>query len=83
MQTNFDIAQAIVQCDKQKIYSIYLELVKERNKLDKWFNKYLDMFSEKMSDADKKDPMWKLYDAKSEQYSRIMTNIKTAEFYLK
>lgn len=83
MKPSLEIAQALVANDKQRISKIYLELVAERNKLDKWFNKYLDMFSEKMSEVDRTDPIWKLYNIKSKQYSELNAGIKTAEFYLK
>lgn len=67
----------------QELSSRYMELVKERHKLDKWFNKYLDLFSDKMSAVDKTDPTWKLYDAKSKAYSDINKNIKTVEYLIK
>lgn len=61
----------------------YAELVKERHKLDKWFNKYLDLFSDKMTTLEKTDPTWKLYDTKSRAYTEINKNIKTVEYLLK
>lgn len=67
----------------QDLTSRYTELVNERHKLDRWFNKYLDLFSEKMSCVDKSDPVWKLYDSKSKTYSEISKDIKTVEYLIK
>jgi hypothetical protein len=67
----------------QDLTTQYNELIKERHKLDTWFNKYLDLFSDKMTALDKTDPTWKLYDSKSRAYSELNKNIKTVEYRLK
>lgn len=60
-----------------------MELVKERHKLDRWFNKYLDLFSDKMSAIDKTDPTWKLYAAKYSVYENLNKEIKILEYKIK
>lgn len=67
----------------QELSSRYMELVKERHKLDKWFNKYLDLFSDKMSAVDKTDPTWKLYAAKYDAYENLNKDIKILEYKIK
>ncbi len=69
--------------DKSQIQKIYIDLINYRSKLDRWFNKYLDMFDEKMNESKRTDPVWRLYNAKSEEYSDVNMTIKTAEYYLK
>lgn len=81
-QIEYDIVNAHIYNDKEKLTSIYIELVNLRGKLDRWFNKYLDMFDEKMNNSTRQDPVWKLYHVKSEEYSDVVQSIKTAEYYL-
>lgn len=83
MVNSSEIVQAAAFNNMKRVSEIYVELLQERTKMDKWFNKYLDGFSDKMTNAEKTDPMWKLYEAKTKQYSTINSNIRTAEFYLK
>jgi hypothetical protein len=78
-----DIVMAHTYNDRQKIQDIYIELVNMRAKLDRWFNKYLDMFDEKMTTSTRSDPVWKLYHKKSDEYSDVVQTIKTAEYYIK
>lgn len=78
-----DIVLAHTYNNKEKIKQIYIDLVNTRSKMDRWFNKYLDMFDDKMSTVSRDDPIWKLYHNKSEEYSAVTQTIKTAEYYLK
>lgn len=65
------------------IKQIYVGLLNDRAKMDRWFNKYLDMFDEKFADMDWKDPARKLYNSKFEEYQKLSSTIKMAEHYLK
>lgn len=78
-----DIALASLHNNKEAINNIYIDLINLKAKLDRWFNKYLDMFDEKMSTVNNSDPVWKLYHSKSEEYSDVTQTIKTAEYFLK
>jgi len=78
-----DIAHAYLYNEHDKINTIYIDLLNIRAKLDRWFNKYLDMFDEKMNSSTRSDPVWKLYHAKSEEYSDVVQTIKTAEYYIR
>ena len=82
-KTESDIVNAYLYSDKDALKSIYIDLINLRGKLDRWFNKYLDMFDEKMNSVTRDDPVWKLYHAKSNEYSDVVQTIKTAEYYLK
>lgn len=81
--TESDIVNAYMFNDYEKLKSIYIDLINLRGKLDRWFNKYLDMFDEKMNSSKRNDPVWRLYHAKSDEYSDVIQTIKTAEYYLK
>lgn len=78
-----DIVTAHLYNNREAINDIYIDLINLKAKLDRWFNKYLDMFDEKMSTVTNSDPVWKLYHSKSEEYSDVTQTIKTAEYYLK
>jgi hypothetical protein len=82
-KTESDIVIAYTYNDSQKVHDIYIELINMRAKLDRWFNKYLDMFDEKMTSSTRSDPVWKLYHKKSDEYSDVVQTIKTAEYYIK
>jgi hypothetical protein len=82
-QVESQIVMAHTFNDKSQIQKIYIDLINYRSKLDRWFNKYLDMFDEKMNESKRTDPVWRLYNAKSEEYSDVNMTIKTAEYYLK
>lgn len=69
--------------DVQALEKIKAVLVKERTVMDKWFDKYLDMFERKMSTEDTETPIWKLYKTKSKEYSELNGIIKTADIYIK
>ena len=57
--------------DVEALEKIKAVLVKERTIMDKWFDKYLDMFERKMSTEDTETPIWKLYKTKSKEYSEL------------
>lgn len=82
-KVEYDIVTAHTYNEIEKINSIYIDLINLRGKLDRWFNKYLDMFNDKMSTVNRSDPIWKLYHAKSDEYNDVIQTIKTAEYYLK
>jgi hypothetical protein len=78
-----NIVNAHVYNDVEKLKSIYIDLINLRGRLDRWFNKYLDMFDEKMNSSKRDEPVWRLYHAKCNEYSDVVQTIKTAEYYLK
>ena len=76
------IVEAASLRDFETIQKVYVESINAKNKLDRWFTKYIDMFDEKLSNADKSDPVKKLYDTKFNEYSKIARVIKVAEHYM-
>ena len=82
-QIESKIVLAHIEKDVELIRSTHIELLNLRNRLDRWFSKYIDMFDEKMSASKSSDPVWKLYHKKSDEYSDVLQTIKTVEYYLK
>ena len=80
--TTVKIQEAVINRDRKQLIEIHSELVKERNLLDVWFNKYLDIFSDKMTEVSKADPVWKLYDNKYKLYEKVKANLKTVEYHI-
>lgn len=78
-----EIVTAAALRDMDKIREIYIELSSSRSKLDRWFDKYLDMFNEKLERVDRNDPIKKLYNTKFDEYSKISRIIRVAEKYMK
>lgn len=78
-----EIVTAAALRDYGKIRDIYIELSSTKTKLDRWFDKYLDMFNEKLEQADRNDPVKKLYNSKFDEYSKVARVIKVAENYMK
>ena len=68
--------------DVKSLERIYIELIKQRTVLDRWFDKYLDMFHKKMDAENPNTPIWKLYNQKSNEYSELNRVITTASVYL-
>lgn len=68
--------------DVVAVEKIKAVLVRERTVMDRWFDKYLEMFERKMSTEDTETPIWKLYKTKSKEYSELNGIIKTADIYI-
>ena len=68
--------------DVKSLERIYIELIKQRTVLDRWFDKYLDMFHKKMDPDSPDTPIWKLYKQKSNEYSELNGVITTANAYI-
>lgn len=69
--------------DMPTINEIYIDLSNKRAKMDRWFDKYLDMFDEKLATCDRNDPVKKLYNSKFDEYSQLSRVLKLAETYMK
>lgn len=69
--------------DVDEIQKIYVQLLNDKMKMDKFFSMFLDKLGNKM-DADKTDTaVWKLYRQKTKEYSELDQAIKAANYYLK
>jgi uncharacterized protein YacL (UPF0231 family) len=68
--------------DFQAIQEIYVEMSNAKIKMDRWFDKYLDMFDEKLAMCGRNDPVKKLYNTKFDEYSHITRVIRVAQSYM-
>lgn len=76
------IIVAYSQRDWEYINQAYNDLSAKLFKLDKWFNKFLDIFSDKMDDLDSNDPVHKLYKLKHNEYGDISKLLKITRRYM-
>jgi hypothetical protein len=69
--------------DVVALEKIRASLIRERTVMDRWFDKFLDMFERKMSTEDLETPIWKLYRTKTKEYSELNGIITTANVYIR
>jgi len=77
-----DIIVAALFNEWDKIAKIKDDIFKERCKLDKWFDRYLNMFEEKLQTCDNADPVKVLFKRKSDEYEKVNRLMRVVEFYL-
>ena len=82
IETERKISQAYNIGDIQAIISEKENLLQQREKLNRWFDRYLDLFSNGMEKLNKNDPVWKLYDKKFATYQEVSHAITTANYFL-
>jgi hypothetical protein len=69
--------------DVVALEKIRTTLIRERTIMDRWFDKFLDMFERKMSTEDLETPVWKLYKTKTKEYHELNGIITTANVYIR
>lgn len=69
--------------DLTALVKIRGSLYKQRQTMDAWFDKYLDIMNKRMSADNPNTPEWKLYNKKYEEYSDLNRLIVSAEQYIK
>ena len=77
------ISLCVVDHDLPALIKVRDSLIKDRKVMDKWFDKYLDMMDRKMKPENPNTIEWKLYHKKSDEYSELLTLIKTADNYVR
>ena len=58
-------------------------LLSDRQKMDSWFDKFLDKCNKRMDSSKLDTPEWKLYNKKSEEYSELNRLIVSADAYIR
>jgi hypothetical protein len=69
--------------DRQTLNDVYISLLNQKMKLDKFFSMFLDKLGDKMDPDETDTPVWKLYREKTKEYSELEKTIKIANYYLK
>ena len=77
------ISLCVIEHDLPALIKVRDGLEKDRKVMDKWFDKYIDMMDKKMKPETPNTPEWKLYNRKFEQYTDLVTLIKTADSYVR
>ena len=81
MESKIVVAAALH--DQDAIRDIYIELSNAKMKMDRWFDKFLDRFSDDLDKIDRNDPIKKLYNSKFDEYSKVSRTLRVAEIYMK
>ena len=81
MESKIVVAAALH--DQETICNIYIELSNAKMKMDRWFDKFLDRFSDDLDKIDRNDPIKKLYNSKFDEYSKVSRTLRVAEIYMK
>jgi hypothetical protein len=83
--TRFEIENKMLELamsyDVAGLTTLLSDLKTQKRKLDAWFDKYLDMFDNKMNKTSKNDPVWKMYDKKFYEYQELEASIKRVNYY--
>lgn len=82
MTTSYTISDAFKYRDRKSLESIYQELTKEKVIIGAFMTKFLDKFERKMNPDNPDTPIWNLYHAKMNEYTRIDNLIKYTQYYL-
>jgi hypothetical protein len=69
--------------DLNALVKIRGSLYKQRQKMDSWFDKYLEMMDKRMDVEKTNTPEWKMYNKKFEEYSDLNRVIASAEQYIR
>ena len=69
--------------DKQALEFLKTELIEKVEVLDKFFDEYLDLFSDRMSSTeDNSDPIWRAYKDKLKESQIAKDDLKLTQYYL-
>jgi hypothetical protein len=63
--------------------TLYVRMLGDKMKMDKFFTMYLDKFEKKMDPENTKTPIWDLYKKKLKEYDSLSQSIKAAEYFMK
>ena len=70
-----------VQRDVAGLTTLLTDLLKQRKKMDVWFDKYLETVEKQMDPAQPNIPVWQLYNRKYEEYQELQAAIKSVNYY--
>ena len=84
MALNDLLSNLYVRRDIEKLKQVKEDLLSKREELDQFFDEYLELFDDKMNATidDQDSPVWKAYNAKYSEYTRLNKDLKLAEHYL-
>lgn len=70
-----------IQRDVAGLNTLLTDLLKQRKKMDVWFDKYLDTVQKQMDPAQPNSPVWKLYNSKYAEYEELQAAIKSVNYF--
>lgn len=79
-QLNSVLSDAVVQGDD--LQQLKKDWVKHVNKLDRFFDLYLERYGDKLTEENTNTPEWRLYKAKSNEYHDYTRAINNVSYYI-
>lgn len=76
------LSEAYMNRDKSTIEKLMEKMLNESLVMDKWFDLFIEKFSDKMDREKRASPVWKKYYEKFDEYSDLQRQINTAKFYI-
>jgi hypothetical protein len=70
-----------IQRDVAGLNNLLSDLLKQRKKMDVWFDKYLDAVEKQMKPSEPDSPVWKLYNSKFSEYEDLQASIKSVNYF--
>lgn len=69
--------------NKEALTVLKSELIQKKDVLDKFFEEYLDVYSDQMSaDEDQGSPVWRAYKDKFKESQDLTADLKLTDYYL-
>lgn len=82
MNLNKTILDLYVKQDISQLSRLKDTLEAEKKDYDVFFDEFLEVFSDKMTENDKTSPVWQAYKKRYEQWNDISANLKTVNYYM-
>lgn len=76
------IVEASSNGNRAELEKLYMELIVQKMKMDKFFSMFLDKFETEMDCENSNTPIWKLYRTKHKEYGEIEQAVKAATYYM-
>jgi len=83
MDMKQQLSEAFIFNNVEKLKELYIALLNKRSFLDKWFDKFIDTYDNKLTTSNRSSPVWKKYHQKFDEYETLVSDLKVAEYYLK
>jgi hypothetical protein len=81
MEYNMTMLKSYVESEVEKLESKYLALRIQKQKLDMFFDVYLEKYDRFMRADDTENKYWKLYRSKLKEYEKVETEITSNRYF--
>lgn len=77
-----ELSQANIDKNKYELEKLINTIKADVSYLDKWFDMFIEKFSDRMDVEDRSSPVWKKYYERFDEYSDLQRQLMTAEYYI-